>query len=50
MVGFGVGGGERGDEVGNNGSLGGSKAAVPDEIDRDFAGEERPSVVLEEGG
>lgn len=39
--------GERGDEIGENSSLGRLETAVPDEIDRDFASEERAFVVLE---
>ncbi|KAK3423538.1 hypothetical protein EUGRSUZ_F00363 [Eucalyptus grandis] len=39
-------GGEGGDEVGNDGALGGLEAAVPDEVDGDLAGEERTIVVL----
>ncbi|KAF7850381.1 hypothetical protein BT93_L5557 [Corymbia citriodora subsp. variegata] len=37
---------DRGDEVGDDGALGGVEAAVPDEVDGDLTGEERAIVVL----
>ncbi|KAF7850387.1 hypothetical protein BT93_L5562 [Corymbia citriodora subsp. variegata] len=37
---------DRGDEVGDDGALGGLEAAVPDEVDGDLAGEERTIMVL----
>ena len=51
LGGFGRGGGgQGGNEIGNNGFLGGLEVAVPDEVDGNFAGEERAVVVFEELG
>lgn len=44
--GFFGGGGEGGDEIGDDGFLGGVEIAVPDEVDGYVAGEERAVVVL----